>query len=77
MFSKLLITSVLGTTLIGGGAATGLAPDTALPSALEFAAGPLRVETGGGQAIQAHMASHSRLTLTMKLGAHTRLQIKF
>lgn len=77
MFSKILILTGLGTTLVGGGAISGITPEPPLPRALEIAAGPVRVETGGKQILSAHMANHSELTLTIKFKSNARLEMKF
>ncbi len=72
MFSKILITTLLGSSLIGGGAATGFVPTSAI-----LAAGPIRVESGGDKMITAYFAAHSPLKLTINLKDEKRLQIKF
>ncbi len=72
MFTKLFLIGVLGTGALGTGAANGITP-----TGLEFAAGPVRIETGNGKFVSAHMAKHTPLTLTVNLEGDRKLQIKF
>lgn len=72
MFTKLILISALGTGALGTGAASGITP-----TGLEFAAGPVRIETGNGKLVSAHMAEHTPLTLTVNLEGDRKLQIKF
>ena len=71
MFSKLILAGLLGTGLIGTSAVTG-----ASPKSIEFAAGPIRLESGNGALIKANMAQHAPLGLTIKLKNNRQLQIR-
>lgn len=72
MFSKIILVSIFGTGLVGGGAATGIAP-----TGLELAAGPVRIESGNGKIVSAKLTSHSPFALTINLKGDQRLHIKF
>lgn len=76
MFTKLLIIAAVGTGALGTSAATGVASGI-VPTGVEFAAGPVRVEAGNGNFLSAHMAEHASLKLTIKLQDNRRLQVKF
>jgi len=76
MLSKLILisalgTGALGTGVVGTGSASGIAP-----SGFEFAAGPVRLESGNGKFFEAHMAEHSPFSLTIKLRSGGQVQIK-
>lgn len=72
MFTKLFLIAAVGTGALGTGAATGF-----IPTGVEFAAGPVRVEAGNGNFLTAHMAEHTSLTLTINLQDDRKLQLKF
>ncbi len=72
MFTKIIITGMVGTGLISGGAVTGFTP-----TKMELAAGPVRIEAGAGKFIQAHLDAHSPISLTIALKNKRHLQIKF
>jgi hypothetical protein len=61
-----------GSSVIGGGVATGMAP-----TGVEFAAGSLRIEGGSGHGLDVHLAEHSAIKLTIKLNDDRNLLIKF
>ncbi|PHS38654.1 MAG: hypothetical protein COA91_07765 [Robiginitomaculum sp.] len=82
MFSKLILISIIGTGALGTGAlGTGMIDTNTTsriaPSGFEFAAGPVRIESGNGKFLQAHMAEHSPLSLTIKLQNGGQLRVKF
>ena len=61
MFTKIIITGMVGTGLISGGAVTGFTP-----TKMELAAGPVRIEAGAGKVHSGpfrcpfpHIADHS------------------
>ncbi len=72
MFTKIILTAMIGTGLIGGSAAAGF-----VPTNMEFAAGPVRIQAGDGQLINARFDEHSPISLTIALKNERRLQIKF
>ena len=72
MFSKVILAGIFGTSLVGGGAVSGIAP-----TGLELAAGPVRIESGNGKIVSAKLTSHSPFALTIKLKGDQRLHIKF
>jgi len=77
MLSKLILisaigTGALGTGVVGSGSAGGIAP-----SGFEFTAGPVRLESGDGQFLHAHMADHAPMSLTIKLRSGGQVQVKF
>ena len=72
MFTKIILTTMVGTGLIGGSAAAGF-----VPTKVELAAGPVRIEAGDGQLFGARFDDHSPLSLTIALANERRLQIKF
>ena len=76
MFTKLFLIAAVGTGALGTGAATG-AVSGIIPTGIEFAAGPVRVEAGNGNFLSAHMAEHTSLRLTINLQDDRRLQVKF
>jgi len=71
MFSKIIITAMLGTGLISASAFTGLTP-----TKLELAAGPVRIEAGNGKMIGARLDAQSPFTLTIALKNDRHIQIK-
>ncbi|MCF6274223.1 MAG: hypothetical protein L3J05_00470 [Robiginitomaculum sp.] len=77
MFTKLFLISAISTGALGTGVATGITPTGVAPTGIEFAAGPIRIKTGNGKFITAHMAEHTPLTLTVNLQGERRLLIKF
>ena len=72
MLSKLVLVGLFGTSLVGGGAATGIAP-----TGVELAAGPVRIESGNGKIIAARLTGESAAALTISLKGDQRLHIKF
>jgi len=72
MISKLLLTGLVSTGVIGGAAAGGLTP-----TSLEIAAGPVRIESSEGNPLQARMANQSRSGLIVKLQNGRRIIIRF
>jgi len=72
VFTKLFLIAAVGTGALGTGAATGI-----VPSSVEFAAGPIRVEAGNGNFLSAHMAEHTSLRFTVNFQGERHLQIKF
>ena len=77
MLSKLLLISVLGTGALGTGVVGAGSANGIMPAGMEFAAGPIRIKSGDGKFIEAHMADHSPLSLTVKLQSGRQVQIKF
>ncbi len=81
MLSKLLLISAIGTGALGTGAiGTGMVDTNdangITPSGFEFAAGPVRLKSGNGKLLDAHMAGHSPLSLTIKLRNGGELRVK-
>ncbi|MBL4853446.1 MAG: hypothetical protein JKY25_04320 [Robiginitomaculum sp.] len=77
MLSKLILisaigTGAVGTGVVGSGSASGIAP-----TGFEFAAGPVRLESGSGKFLQAHMADHAPMSLKVKLRSGGQIQVKF
>lgn len=72
MFSKILLISVFGTSLVGTSAVGGFAP-----TGMELACGAVRIESGNGQGLSAHLDSHSSFALTINLKGERTLKLKF
>ncbi len=82
MFSKLILASVigagvLGTSAFGTNMIGTMSSNRIVPNGFEFAAGPVRIENGSDKFLQAHMAEHSPLSLTIKLQSGGQIRIKF
>ncbi len=71
MISKLILTGLVSTGVIGGAAAGGM-----VPTSLEIAAGPVRIESGEGNPLQARMANQSRSGLIISLKNGRRIIIR-
>jgi hypothetical protein len=71
MLSKILILTFFGSSVIGGGVATGIAP-----TGIELAAGSLRIAGGSGQGFDVHLDAHSPIKITIKLKDDRNLLIK-
>lgn len=72
MFSKIIIASLIGTGAIGTSTVT-----TAAPTGIEIAAGTVRIESGNGKIVSAHLGQHSPFALTVNLQDGRKLTIKF
>lgn len=72
MFSKIVLVSIFGTSLIGTGAAGGFTP-----TGMELACGAVRIETGFGQGVHARLDNHSNFALTINLNGERSLKLKF
>ena len=72
MFSKVILVGLFSTSVVGGGAVTGIAP-----TGLELAAGPVRIESGNGKIISARLTDKSAVALTINLKDDRRIHIKF
>ncbi len=72
MFSKMILVSIFGTSLVGTGAVGGFAP-----TGMELACGAVRIESGNGKGISAHLDSHSSFAITIGLSGERSLKLKF
>lgn len=71
MLSKIVLVGLFGTSLVGGGAATGITP-----TGVELAAGPIRIESGNGKIVSARFADQSAMSFTINLTGEQHIQIK-
>ena len=72
MLSKLIIISLFGTGVVGTSAVSGMTP-----IGMEFAAGPIRIESGNGNGFNAHLDTHAPLSLKIDLKDQRSLTINF
>lgn len=72
MRSKITINTLVGTGLVGTGAMIAAALQ-----GVELAAGPVRFESGNGKIVDARLAAHAPLSLTIQLSDARRINITF
>ncbi|PHR93548.1 MAG: hypothetical protein COA69_02600 [Robiginitomaculum sp.] len=72
MISKAIIIGLFSTGLVGTGAASAMSP-----IGIELMAGPVRIETGNGKMLSAHLDVHSQPALVIALKGERSLKIKF
>ena len=72
MLSKLILVGLFGTSVVGGGAATGITP-----TGVELAAGQVRIESGNGKIFNARLTAESSVALTINLKNDQSIHFKF
>ncbi|MBL4870786.1 MAG: hypothetical protein JKX72_07520 [Robiginitomaculum sp.] len=72
MLSKIILISLFGTGVIGTSAASGITP-----TGMELACGALRIESGNGKGLRAHLDSHAGPALTINLNDGRTLVLTF